>query len=148
MTNNNANTLFHKLGGKNTLQKVHKIFYDKIYADPWIGKFFLHIDQKIIEDQQTDFMMQAMGGPAEYAGALPHAAHKHMLITEDLFQYRQELLRASIKEAMIPENLAEEWLKIDAAFKKGIVKKSINDCEKRFNTDEILSYQKPPISKV
>ena len=28
------------LGGKKTLQKVHKIFYNKLYAHPWLKSFF------------------------------------------------------------------------------------------------------------
>jgi hemoglobin len=31
--------LFDLIGGRYTLDKVHKVFYDKIYAHPWIGKF-------------------------------------------------------------------------------------------------------------
>lgn len=146
MNDSNHSSLFQKLGEKVTLQKVHKIFYDKIYADPWIGQFFQDIDQTIIENQQTDFMMQAMGGPALYAGAFPIPAHKHMLITEELFDYRQELLKQSLIEANVPEELRLQWLKIDGAFRKGIVKKSIEHCEKRFNTDEILNYPKSRIS--
>lgn len=142
MSNLKNDSLFLKLGGKATLEKVHKIFYDKIYADPWIGKFFQNIDQVIIENQQTDFMMQAMGGPAVYAGAFPIPAHKHMLITEELFDQRQDLLKQSLIEANIPEELQNQWLKIDGAFRRGLVKKGIEDCEKRFNTDEILEYSK------
>ena len=136
-------SLFVAIGGKATLEKVHKIFYDKIYEHPWISKFFEGIDQTMIENQQTDFMSMAMGGPQVYAGKFPIPAHKHMNISDELFELRSEMLKASIKEAGVPEALAEKWLKIDSSFKKGIVKKNYQECEKRFNTDEILDFPDP-----
>jgi hemoglobin len=143
MSENVGSSLFEQIGGKHTLQKVHKIFYDKIYANRWIGQFFKHVDQGIIEDQQTDFMMQAMGGPAQYSGAFPVAAHKHMFITEDLFNLRQELMEDSLREANIPKSLIEKWMRIDEAFRKSIVKNSIAECERRFKSDEIVDYPAP-----
>ena len=136
-------SLFERLGGYDTLRKVHKIFYDKVYADAWIGQYFKDVKQETIENQQTDFMAQAMGGPDMYSGAFPVPAHKHMNITEELFEYRHELLKASLKEAGVNEENASAWLRIDGAFRKGIVKKSVSECEVRFKTDEILDFPRP-----
>jgi len=135
--------LYDLIGGRSTLDKVHKIFYDKIYADPWIGQFFKEIKQEIIETQQSDFMAQAMGGPAMYLGKLPIPAHRHMFITEELFELRTKYLKESLLEANVEARYQEQWLKIDNAFKKGIVKSSRADCTLRFNTDEILDFPNP-----
>jgi hemoglobin len=143
VTAEKTTTLFEDIGGMETIKKVHKIFYDKIYAHNWIGKFFIEISQDVIETQQSDFMAQSFGGPKMYLGKLPIAAHKHMLITEELFELRKKLLEESLIEANVKLENREKWLKIDSAFRSGIVKKSINDCEKRFNTDEIQSYEEP-----
>jgi len=56
------NNLLQDVGGRAVLEKVHKLFYDKLYEHPWLKKFFLHIEQKLIENQQTDFMVSNMGG--------------------------------------------------------------------------------------
>lgn len=138
----NEEKLFDLIGGRPVVEKVHKIFYDKIYADPWIGLYFKGIDQKTIEDQQTDFMIQSMGGPKNYCGKFPIPAHKHMFITNELFDLRHQLLTDSLKEAGVPDELAQYWLKIDGAFRKGIVKASIDDCQRRFVTDDILNFKK------
>ena len=132
--------LFAKLGGKTVLQKVHKIFYDKLYAHSFFKQFFIDIDQQVIEDQQTDFMAQAMGGPRMYCGKFPIPAHKHMFITESMFEKRHAILKESIEEAQIDSELAQRWLKIDYSFKSGIVKNSIQDCEKRFASDDIIKF--------
>jgi len=84
----NGKKLIDRIGGRTTIEWVHKIFYDKIYADPWLGKFFAGIDQKHIESQQTDFITMLFGGPKAYSGRMPIDAHEHILIGEELFSER------------------------------------------------------------
>jgi len=118
-------TLFEDVGGLPTLRKVHKIFYDKIYAHPWIGKFFTGHRQEAIEARQTSFMAEKMGGDVTYYGKDMKMAHRRMFITQELFNLRSQLLRQSLHEAGVPDKLANRWLKIDRAFSSQIVKDSI-----------------------
>ncbi len=136
-------SLYDEIGGRPTLEKIHKLFYDKVYAHPWIGLYFKEIPQETIEVQQSDFMAQVMGGPAMYCGKLPLAAHKNILITEDLFDLRTSLLVESMQEFGLAPDLQQQWLKIDQAFRKGLVKKNRSECELRFNTDEIIDFPNP-----
>ncbi len=138
-----ANTIFEKVGGRPTLEKVRKVFYDKVYEHEWLGLFFKEIDQVHIENQQTDFMTKALGGPALYSGRLPIPAHKHMFIPDDLFKLRHEILKASLIECKVEEECIAAWLKIDKAFQSGITKKSPSDCEKRFFTDDLIIIKNP-----
>ncbi len=135
--------LFERIGGRACLQKVHKIFYDKIYAHPWIGLFFKEVDQKVQEDQATDFMTEPMGGGSIYCGKFPIPAHAHMYITEELFNLRHELLKQSLIEANVPNELQVLWLKIDLAFKAGIVKKSKEECKPRYADESIVDFPDP-----
>ena len=137
------NTLLQEVGGKPVLEKVHKHFYDELYKHPWLKNFFLHIDQKIIENQQTDFMNANMGGGKIYSGGMPKNVHRHMYISEELFDLRSKILRESVLACGVSEDLAERWIRIDSAFKHSLVKNSVDDCEKRFFTDEILNFPKP-----
>ena len=137
------NTLLQEVGGKPILEKVHKLFYDKLYEHPWLKKFFLHIDQKLIENQQTDFMISNMGGGKIYSGGMPKNVHRHMYITEELFDLRTQILRESILACGVREELADRWIRIDSAFKHSLVKPSVDKCEKRYFTDEILNFPKP-----
>lgn len=135
--------LYHALGGKPTLEKVHKIFYDILYARPWLGQYVHDMPQNVIEAQQTDFMTAAMGGPEVYSGKFPGPAHRHMYITEEMFGLRQTLLKQALEKAQIPDELAEKWLNINASFRSGLVKESLTACEKRYATDRILNFQNP-----
>jgi len=135
-------TLYNRLGGKPTYLKVHKIFYDKAYAHPWLSKYFTDKPQELLENQQTDFMIQLMGGPKCYAGKSPKDAHKHMLISDELFELRAQLLSDSITEAGINDELKDEWLEADATFQRALVKKSEDECVRAYPTQPILNFAK------
>ena len=136
-------SLYDRVGGRPTLEKVHKIFYDKLYSHPWLSGFFMGIDQTKIENQQTDFIAQLIGGPKVFGGRLPHHAHAHIYVTDELFVIRNNLLRDSMIEAGVPEKEREEWLNVDRAFKRAIVKQSPDTCTKRFIDEDVVHIEKP-----
>ena len=103
---------FKELGGRQVLLDMAKVFYDKIYAHPWLGEFFKDISQEVIEIQQVDFLQGALGGERVYCGKLPIPAHKHMYITQELFDLRSEILIESLKEVNACQELIDRILKI------------------------------------
>ena len=117
--------LFDEIGGLPTLQDVHKRFYDKVYAHPWLKHFFAGHNQQAIEQRQTSFMAEKMGGPTRYLGKHPRMAHRQMYVTHELFDIRHALLRESLEEAGVSSDLIMRWLKLDEAFRRVIVKDSI-----------------------
>ncbi len=117
-------TLFDAVGGLPTLQRVHKIFYDKVYAHPWLGQFFAGHSQTVIENRQTQFMGEKMGGDVTYMGKDLKTTHETMYVTQELFDLRSALLDESLREAGLADELRERWLRIDGAFIKIIVKPS------------------------
>ncbi len=135
-------TLYDRLGGKPTLEKVHRIFYDKAFAHPWLSKFFTDKPQEVLENQQTDFMSQLMGGPKIYGGKSPKSAHQHMLITDELFELRSQLLSDAIREAGIDDGLREEWLEADRTLKRAVVKKTESECTQAYPNQPILNFPK------
>lgn len=130
-------SLYDEIGGHETLSLVHKIFYDKIYAHPWIGKFFEGFNQQVIEDRQSSFMSEKFGGPA-YKGKPLKQVHENMYITQDLANLRHELLKNSLIEASVPNNLIDRWLKIDSAFMTHVIKASLET----FYRDYQFTYKK------
>jgi len=139
----NKSEEFEAMGGTPMIVKITKIFYDKIYEDPWLKLYFEEIPQEHIERQQVAFMQAALGGENLYCGQTPPAAHKHMYITHALFEARQELLDKSFEEANASDLLIEKWQRIDDAFFNRIVKHAPEQCEKRYKTDKILDFPKP-----
>jgi len=135
--------LYNRIGGRPMLDRVMKVFYDKLYAHPWLGQFFSHVPQKHIEEQQSDFLSLLMGGPRTYGGRMPIDAHMHMMITEEIFALRHELLKESLQEVGLGEQEISDWLDLDLAFKKVLIKDSVEQCKRRFNSDEIVDIAKP-----
>ncbi len=135
-------TLYDRLGGKPTYVTVHKIFYDKAYAHPWLSRYFTDKPQELLENQQTDFMIQLMGGPKCYSGKSPKSAHQHILITDELFELRAQMLSESITEAGISDELRDEWLAADATFQRALVKTSEDECVRAYPTQPVLNFQR------
>ena len=123
---------------------MHRVFYDKLYEHPWLKGFFEGIDQKVIEDQQTDFMTSNMSGGKVYSGGFPKNVHRHMFIPNELFDIRGKVLRESLQECGVSKELIKRWLKIDDAFRHSIVKSDISQYEKRCKADEFVNIPKPP----
>ncbi len=139
-------TLYDAIGGERMLARVHKIFYDKIYAHPWLKQYFAGHDQQAIEGRQTSFMSEKMGGPAYLGKPLPQV-HENMYISKELYQLRNHLLAESIHEAGVPAALAKRWLKIDNAFRRQITKESIEDFYRdyHFPFKQRIIIAKPPL---
>ncbi len=135
-------TLFEKIG-RETIDRAMTVFYDKIYADPWIGQYFQDIEQKLIESQQGDFLQQLFGGPECYGGRMPIDAHKNMFINEELFDLRHRLLVEALNELDLEDEIKQEWIKLDSSFKRAVVKKSPDQCKPQWRNGPILNYKKP-----
>lgn len=119
--------------------KISKKFYEKAYKDPWFKKIFRNIDEEIISTQQADFMTAALGGPKNFCGRVPKDAHPQVWVDQAIWDYREEVLKATFEELNAPMELREKWLKIDEAFKAVIINKGgPEECVGRFKTDEII----------
>jgi hemoglobin len=142
-------TLFDAIGGLPTLQRAHRIFYVKVYAHDWLKQFFEGHKQQAIEDRQTSFMAEKMGGPVEYWGKEMKLAYEVMYITSELFEVRHALLEESLREAGVPEDLRRRWLRIDSAFMKSIVKDSIESfCSVTWQYKKWTIVPKPIVKKI
>jgi truncated hemoglobin YjbI len=123
-------SLFDAIGGLGVMEHVHTVFYDKVYAHPWLGQFFIGHDQKAIELRQTQFMAEKMGSKSPYPGRELPLAHRRMYITEELLEIRKALLREALQEEGLSEKLILRWLKIDGAFWGKIKNKSLEEFHK------------------
>ncbi|NQZ90651.1 MAG: group 1 truncated hemoglobin [Colwellia sp.] len=134
---------FEKMGGRSSLIHINKIFYDKVYKHPWLKLYFEHIPQQLIENQQVDFMQKVLGGENLYVGKAPPAAHMHVLINEDIFKVRKQLLEEAFVEAFAKQELIDKWLALDNSFKRVLFKDSSAQCRRRFKSDSILDFPNP-----
>ncbi len=134
---------FEKMGGRISLIRINKVFYDKVYKHPWLKQYFVEIPQQHIEDQQIDFMQKVLGGTNVYVGKTPAVTHNHMFIPDELFDVRKQLLIEAFEETHADAKLVEKWLALDESFRRLIINKSADECTARFKTDPILNFPKP-----
>jgi truncated hemoglobin YjbI len=134
---------FDRIGGRDSLLAINKVFYDKVYKHPWLKLYFLAIPQQHIEDQQVDFMQKVLGGENRYVGKAPPLAHSHMYIPNELFEVRKQLLIDAFKETNTHPEMQEKWLNLDESFRRILVKTHPSECKPRFTTDPILNFDKP-----
>jgi len=135
--------VFDRLTRKEIIFDVSELFYEKVYEHPWLSQYFKDVDQTFITQQQADFMVGALGGPRAFSGRLPSNAHPHMMITDELFDLREALLKDSLDELKAPEYLKEAWIRIDEAFRHVIVKKTKSECQPRYGNEPILDFESP-----
>jgi len=120
--------LLSDIGGEDIVLQVHLRFYDVIFEHPWLGQFFKGKWQNILAEKQTQFMVGAFGGPNRYKGDTPAFVHMHMYITDEMADLREQLLRQAILDQGLDQSIADRWLKVDHAFRAGIVKRSVDEC--------------------
>ncbi len=136
-------SLFERLGGAATLDRVHQALYERLFTDPWLQGFFLGKDKARLISQQTSFMTAALGGPNGYIGKTPRFIHQHMFITEEVFEARAALLRVALEECGIAADLRQEWLAVDRALKYAVIKRSREECVTSGLEPQILEVPRP-----
>ena len=97
MTTTNQ-TLFHKLGGKPTVQKAVDVFYEKVLGDPELAPFFKNTDMTRQRAHQAAFIGLALGGPNEYHGRSMRDAHADMGLEDKHFDGVAGHLKATLEE--------------------------------------------------
>ena len=77
--------------------------------------------QRAIEKQYS-FLRQIFTGEPIYFGERPRNAHSWMVISEELFDYREELMEGCLRRHGLPEHLVARWRGVEEIFRKQIVK--------------------------
>ena len=127
-SSNQDEYLLDEIGGEAMVFKVHERFYEVMFDEPWLEKFFLGKSKASLIQKQTQFMVAAFNGPNHYDGDTPAFVHMHMFITDEMITLRERILKASILAEGLSEVIAEKWLRVDHSFKAAIVKKSPDEC--------------------
>lgn len=104
------------------LREILTDFYTRVYADPRLAPFFegVTIDRAI--GQQYAFLYDKLTGDKTYFGDRPRNAHHWMVISDELFDYREELMMDCLRRAGLSETLVASWRSVEEVFRKQIVK--------------------------
>ncbi|WP_414527167.1 group I truncated hemoglobin [Nodularia chucula] len=90
-------TLYEKIGGQPTLEKVVDAFHNSIMADSSLKGFFAKTDMAKQRAHQIAFFAQILEGPKEYSGRPMDKTHTGMKLNDQHFDAVSKHLSAAMK---------------------------------------------------
>lgn len=114
--------LWAELGDGRVVRQVLEAFYARVYEDERLRHFFEGVTLARSIDKQYSFLKQCMTGEKVYMGDRPRNAHHWMIISNELFDYRQGLMEQTLCDhGLTPEQIAR-WTRYEEVFRPDIVK--------------------------
>jgi len=97
-------------------------FYTTVLADERLAHFFEGATKPHIIGKQFNFLRDVLAGSRDYFGFRPRNAHNWMVISDELFDYREGLLSDALRRQGVDEKWVEHIRGISEVFRKQIVK--------------------------
>lgn len=104
------------------LNRILDDFYGRVYEDPRLAPFFEGVTKQRAVEKQHSFMRQLFTGERVYFGDRPRNAHHWMVISNELFDYREGLMVDCLRRHGLPEHLVTRWRAVEEFFRSDIVK--------------------------
>lgn len=109
----------HEGGG---LGEILENFYTRVYQDSRLSGFFEGVTRERAIEKQFSFLKSIFTGEKCYFGDHPKTAHHWMVISNELFDYREELMEQCLRDYGLPEHLISRWRDVEEVFRGAIVK--------------------------
>lgn len=104
------------------LTRLLHAFYRRVYQDDRLAPFFQQIPLERVATKQYEFLASLFTGTGEYFGLNPYNAHHWMVISDELFDYRETLFEQVLRDHEFPPHLIDRWLALHELFRAEIVK--------------------------
>lgn len=104
------------------LTRILTDFYDRAFEDPRLAPFFHNVTKQRAIEKQYEFLRELFARDTTFFGLRPFNAHHWMIISDDLFDYREALMEAAMRRHGLPDRLVRRWLAVHEAFRREIVK--------------------------
>lgn len=114
-------SLYDRLGGEPAIKAVVDEFYDRVLADPQVGRFFKAKQMPGLKANQVDFFTTALGGPKKYKGKSMADAHQKLKIRGEQFDAVAGHLADTLAHLGVDKASADEVMAAVAPLKEEIV---------------------------
>jgi hemoglobin len=111
---------------KDQMPVLMKDFYDRLFDDIMVGFFFMGRDKQELIDKQVEFMTVMFGGPNSYRGLSLRKVHIPLNIFEGQFFRRHQVLKETLQDHKVDQDIQDHWLDLDMSLKEKILK--TEDC--------------------
>ncbi|MBL8634294.1 MAG: group 1 truncated hemoglobin [Myxococcales bacterium] len=114
--------LWAELENGEKLTAILNEFYSLAFADPRLGPFFRDVTKQRVIEKQYNFLYEILTGEPVYFGERPRNAHHYMVISHELFEYREQLLADVARRHGLSERGVLSLRTVNEVFRKQIVK--------------------------
>lgn len=114
--------LWQALDNGTLLPGILKVFYHRVFRDPQLAPYFEGVTESRLVEKQYNFLHQAISGEKVYFGERPRNSHHWMVVSDELFDHRADILRTVLEEFSLPEPIIEKVLDIEELYRQDIVK--------------------------
>lgn len=114
--------MWEALGEGTLLSDILEDFYDRAFADDRLEPFFHGVTRQRAREKQYLFLKQLFTGEKVYFGDRPRNAHHWMVISNELFDYRESIMVDCLRRHGLPEHLVTRWRQLENSFRGDIVK--------------------------
>lgn len=104
------------------LTRILQSFYQRVYADSRLAPFFQQVSLDRAVQKQYEFLADLFSGRRAYFGLNPFNAHHWMVISDELFDYREQMFEQVLQEHGLDQNLIWRWMALHERFRNDIVK--------------------------
>jgi len=121
-------SMFERIGGEPALRAIIDAFVERVFRDMMIGFFFRGIEQRRIQELEYQHAAAHLGGPVEYRGRPLDVAHQKHRIMGGQFARRLQILRETLAEHGVPQDIIEAWVTHDQSLRGSITRDSSGEC--------------------
>ena len=89
--------LLNRLLEKNLLHDILDDFYDEVYEDRILNPYFAALPKEKIKERQFSFLSMILQTGDNYMGPIMRNAHHWMVISEEIFEHRENILVKHMK---------------------------------------------------
>lgn len=104
------------------MMEVLADFYGRVYQDPLLAPYFHGATMRRSIEKVYSFMRQVCTGDDVFFGDRPRNAHHWMVISDEIYQHRENLMRECQRRAGLAPEMTERWMAIENYYRDDIVK--------------------------
>ncbi len=114
--------LWEAIGRGDGLRASLEDFYAQVFQDDRLAPFFEGVRKEFVVDKQFSFLRSILTGERNYFGNHPRRAHAWMVISDELFEHREDLLEQTLLRRGLSAHLASRIRSLNEIFRGAIVK--------------------------
>jgi len=119
---------FDKIGAEK-LRAVIADFYDRVFADVMIGFLFQGKSKQTLIDREYEFTAGFLGADVKYTGRPMRVAHAQSPIFGGHFERRLQILRETMRDHGVDEEVQKVWLDHSYALRAQITTDKGSECK-------------------